>query len=349
MPTIFDYVNATEVANFYTDSPYNSMSYLGEELFPARKQVGLDLSWIKGSKGLPIMLKPSAFDTKATLRDRAGFSKVLTEMPFFREAMRIGERDRQEMNKFLAGNNVSMIQPILANIYDDAGKLVESSKVSAEVMRMQLISTGAISITDNRMVYDYDYNMPSENITTVTSGEYWDLATAPVIDHLTAWQDQIEETTGERPTRMVCNRETFKLLRINNVIKTYAYPGLDTAKVNINDNDIKRVLLDVCGISVAIYSKKYNNASGVATYFYPTNKITLMPASAIGNTWYGTTPEESDLMGGATDAEVRIVNTGIAVTSVKEAHPVNVQTIVSGIFLPSGENVDSLFIATVNA
>ena len=67
----------------------------------------------------------------------------------------------------------------------------------------------------------------------------------------------------------------------------------------------------------------------------------------LGSTYYGTTPEESDLMSGATEAQVQIVNTGVAVTSVKEPHPVNVMTIVSEIVLPSFEAIDGVFIAKV--
>ena len=52
-------------------------------------------------------------------------------------------------------------------------------------------------------------------------------------------------------------------------------------------------------------------------------------------------------MSGNTDAQVAIVNTGVAVTTIKEPHPVNVQTIVSSIMLPSFEQIDSVFIATI--
>ncbi len=89
MPNIFDLVNAKEIATYWTQKVENRIPYLGETLFPAQKQLGLDISWFKGSQGLPVMLKPSTFDAKATLRDRIGISKIETEMPFFREAMRI--------------------------------------------------------------------------------------------------------------------------------------------------------------------------------------------------------------------------------------------------------------------
>ena len=71
--------------------------YLGEVLFPRRQKAGLDLKWIKGNKGLPISLMPSAFDAQATYRDRIGVSAIETEMPFFREGFKIKEKDRQEI------------------------------------------------------------------------------------------------------------------------------------------------------------------------------------------------------------------------------------------------------------
>ena len=74
--------------------------------------------------------------------------------------------------------------------------------------------------------------------------------------------------------------------------------------------------------------------NGTPTLFYPDDYFTLIPDGNLGKTWYGTTPEESDLMSGATEAQVQIVNTGVAVTTPSRPHPVNVLTIVSEIVLP---------------
>ena len=52
-------------------------------------------------------------------------------------------------------------------------------------------------------------------------------------------------------------------------------------------------------------------------------------------------------MGGqATDAQVSLVETGIAVTTTKTTDPVNVQTKVSMIALPSFERLDEVQIVT---
>lgn len=347
MATIFDYVKAQEIALYYTESPYNAIQYLGETLFPADKKLGLDLAWFKGSQGLPVQLKPSAFDAKATLRDRVGFSRVETEMPFFREAMRIGEKDRQELNKLSEAQNIALIEPVLRNIYDDAAQLVESSKVSAEIMRMQLLSTGKIDIHDNRMVYEYDYLHPADHKETLLTTDQWDDADSNPIEDLTRWADIVEENTGDRPTRAILTRKTFNLLLQNNYIKQLLYPGADTARIVLTEPQLRERVETMTGLTLAIYNKKYALADGSSTNYYPDGTVTLLPAGFLGKTWYGTTPEESDLLSGATDAQVSIVNTGIALTTIKEPHPVNVETIVSGIFLPSFEKIDSTFIAQV--
>lgn len=344
--TIFDYITAEEITLYYKNSPYNQIQYLGETLFPAQKKLGLDISWFKGSQGLPVILKPSQFDAKATLRDRQGFSRVETEMPFFREAMRIGEKDRQELNKLQDATNTTMIEPVLRNIYNDAGQLVESAKVSAEIMRMQLLASGKISIHDNRMLYDYDYRHPDEHKETLTADATWDNPKADIVGDIVRWCDMVEENTGDRPTRAIMTRKTFNHMLKNETIKHMMYPGADDTKVFVTEPQVRQILETLTGVKVAIYNKKYKTIDGSSNYF-PDGVVSLIPEGFLGNTWYGTTPEESDLMSGATDAEVSIVNTGIAVTTAKEVHPVNVMTIVSGIFLPSFERIDSTFIATV--
>ena len=92
-----DVFTPAAIAANWAEVASNQTPYLGATLFPARKKAGLDLSWLKGSRGLPVSLMPSAFDAKATFRDRIGFDKLETEMPFFREGFKIKEKDRQEI------------------------------------------------------------------------------------------------------------------------------------------------------------------------------------------------------------------------------------------------------------
>lgn len=94
---LFDYINSQEIAAYVTERPENAVPYFAETLFPNAKQMGTDISWLKGANGLPIAIQPSDYDVKARLREHSGFEQVATEMAFFREATRIGEKDRQKL------------------------------------------------------------------------------------------------------------------------------------------------------------------------------------------------------------------------------------------------------------
>ena len=85
--------SAKAIALIQTEVASNRQPYLGEGLFPAKKKMGLDLKWIKTSKGLPVSLAPSNFDAVSTLRSRDGFKMTETEMAFFRESIKIDEKD----------------------------------------------------------------------------------------------------------------------------------------------------------------------------------------------------------------------------------------------------------------
>lgn len=114
-----------------------------------------------------------------------------------------------------------------------------------------------------------------------------------------------------------------------------------------NDRQLKQYLMDQYGIEVVVYSKRYNNDSKAATPFVPADTFVLFPSGALGNTWFGTTPEESDLLGGSA-ANVAITDVGVAVTSIQKADPVNVETKVTMISLPSFPVADQVYILDVN-
>lgn len=349
MSTIYDIVKAKEVGIYYNEMNKDRAPFLGETLFPLDKKLGLDLKWIKGSKGIPVALKSSAFDAKAEIRDRIGFSEVNTEMPFFKESMLVKESDRQELNKLL-GNpaNQPYIDLITKNIFDDVTTLVDGGMVQLERMRMQLLSEGKISImakgTDGTpKAMDYDYNLSSEQKVNAD----WTSPTSNPVEDILKWMDAAEDRTGSRPIKAVCTRKTWGYL-LNNQNIQGELKALGQGNVTITNKMLENYLLDKLNLRVAINSKKYRSEAGVVSNYFKDDVFTLLPDGNLGNTWFGTTPEESDLMSGATDAEVSIVNKGIAVTTTKETDPVNVKTKASMIALPSFERADEIVIANVN-
>lgn len=344
---VYQIVTPKEISTYYSEATSNKIPYLGQTLFPPKKQMGLDLKWIKGSKGLPVALKPSVFDVETTLRDRVGFDELETEMPFFKEGTLIKEKDRQELNKVLASGNQAYIDMIIGKLFDDITGLVDGGDVQAERMIMQLLATGKISIVANKVNYDYDYQFPAEHKETLLTTDKWsDTENSDPVGDIDNWQGTIEDATGEKPTKAICTKKTWNYLKKNKNINLSIYPDGQGTKL-ITDATLKDFLNTQLDLSVAIYNKKFQSEAGVNTQFFPDDIFTLIPDGDLGNLYYGTTPEESDLMSGATQAEVQIVNTGVAITTEKKTDPVNVFTKVSAIMLPSFESIDGIFIATV--
>lgn len=342
MASIFELVTAEDIVAYWETQESNVEGLLGDELFPSQQKLGLDLKWIKGAQGLPVVLLPSAYDVKSMKRDRIGFEKVTSEMPFFKESMYIDEELRQQLNMVLETGNQAYIDAVMNRVFQDDIALLNGAKAQRERMKMQLLTTGAISIEANGQSYDYDYGMPAEHRITVTKN--WNDPTADIVGDIRSWQDTIEDETGTRPTRAVVSRKTFGYFLMNDGIRNAVW-GND-ASAPIGEAKVRAYLQEELDITVVIYSKKFKDEAKQTKQYVPDDLFTLFPEGQLGTGWFGTTPEQSDLMSGSA-ANVSITDTGVAVTTVKMTDPVNVDTKVSMIFLPSFEAIDQVIIAEV--
>lgn len=350
MLKLIDLVTAKAIAEFWNETYSNRIPYLGEVLFPNKKKLGLDLAWIKGYKGLPIALKPSNFDATAELRDRIGVTKVETEMPFFREAMLIKEKDRQELMRIREAD-LQYYKYFVEEIFNDKKQLIEGALVQSERMRMQLLLGGKISISnENGVAYTYDFDKNGEyasnNTLELTGADKWNShETSNPINDLMEAKRKVEAKYGTNITRAIMDSKTWGNLIQNKAIKMDKNVAFGD-RIIMTDSMLREYLLGILGIRVQIYDKRYKDEQGNDKSFYPSGYVSLLPEGNIGSTWYGTTPEEADLMGGSV-ADVSIVNTGIAVTVHRTPHPVNVQTTVSEIVLPSFERMHETYLLKV--
>lgn len=344
--SIFDLVKAPELTSYWEEHVQDMPPYLGEELFPADKKLGLKLDWIKGANGLPVVLKPSAFDAGAVPRARIGFDKLSTQMPFFKESTYVDEELRQELNMVLETGNQAYIDAVVRRVFADETHLLEGARARREEMRMMALTTGAIAITANGQAYNYDYGMPADHKSEVTTS--WSTTTSDPIEDMRTAMDKIEDDTGIRPTRGVCTRKTWGYLRKNEKIIKSIFVLSNGQVSALSDARLSQYLMDELGLELIVYGKRYKNDAGTATQFVPDDTVVLFPAGNLGTTWFGTTPEESDLMGGKV-ANVSITDVGVAVTTIEKADPVNVETKVTMICLPSFEAADSVYILDVIA
>lgn len=344
--------SAKAIALIQTEVASNRQPYLGEGLFPAKKKMGLDLKWIKTSKGLPVSLAPSNFDAVSTLRSRDGFKMTETEMAFFRESMLIDEKDEQEIMR-VQDTADPYARQVLEKIFDDANRLIDGARVVPERMIMQLLAptdgTPKISIQADGVTYAYNYDpnntYKTNNFAELTSptDKWSDTTNSDPLDDVSNAIDSVEANTGERPEIMIVSKQTMNYLKQNAKIRSAILAQNSTANIFMTDARVQEIFNTELGIKIIVYTKQYKKEDGSVAKFYPDGYATLIPNGTLGNTWYGTTPEERTLMNSPT-ANVRIVNTGVAVAVTVTNDPVHTKTTASEIVLPSYERMDSTYV-----
>lgn len=342
MALIHDLFTASNVAGYYTELPRETM--VGEQYFPAKKQLGDELTYVKGAEGKPVVLRASAYDTKVTLRDRINIEMDSKKMPFFKEARLVKEEDRQMLNLLEQTHNQEMIDVVSTTIFNDQMDLVKGAHARLEAMRMQLLAYGVIYINSDGVFKELDYGVAEENKGVVKTA--W---TDPVANPVQDLDNAVEalKALGTTPEVLVMNSVTFVQLRkapkTAKQVLAAAQEGYVPKRTEVED-----YLLSEYGLRLLIDDRTFVDDDGVLKKYYPDGKVTLTPNMALGSTVFGTTPEESDLVSG-NNLNVSIVDTGIAVTTKTTDDPVNTQTKVSMVALPSFEQINRVYMLDVTA
>ena len=264
-------------------------------------------------------------------------------MPFFKESMYIDEELRQNLNTLMQTNNEQMINQILTKIFDDEITLLKATRVTLERMRMEALTAGTITMASNGQAYDYDYGVPADQKVDVTT--VWSDPSADIIGDITKFVEDMK-AKGVVITRAVCNSSVAKNFRTNTALKNAIYVFAN-GTVNVTTARALDYIYNETGISIYVYDNVYVDESGKAVKYVPDNTLVLMPEGTLGNTHFGVTPEESDLSN-SLNADVSIVDNGVAVTTYGTEDPVNVETKVSMVALPSFERANEIVIVDTN-
>lgn len=337
--TIFDLMQSNELTAYWETLIQDEAPYPCEELFPNDKKRGISLKWLKGARGLPIVLKTSAFDVHAIPRPRIGFEKLTAEMPYFKESTYIDEELRQELNMVLETGNQAYIDSVMNKIFDDETSLLRGAAATRERMRMMALTTGVISMAANGQAFSFDYGVTHKGNAKVAWSDH---VNSDPIEDIRVAKEAIQDETGAVLTRAMCDGQTWRNLRNNEKIKKAIFV-LTNGVGAVSDKQLRQFIADELEIEILVNDKRYKDESGQALKFMPANTFVMFPDGDLGRTWFGTTPAESDLMTGSV-ANVSITDTGVAVTTVQKADPVQVETIVSMICLPSFELADQVYI-----
>ena len=341
MARIDELFNTKELLNYYRVKKQPAM--LGDTLFPARKIQDIKFDMITGANGLPVSASIHAFDTETELASREVLQKGAAELALIKRKIAIGERE------IIAINNPRMDseqKALVMELFKDGDKMVESVQTRIEAMRMELLSSGEININENNVAVKLDYKVPSSN---KKKFNWSDPKTANPLEDIKTLADAVEDASGTKPTRILTSSKVLnKILACESVKK--AIFGVNFDKIATR-KDLNSLLESMELPQVAVYNAKYKvqNANGKYTTkrYFPENILSMFSENALGETIYGLTAEEIELLGSNKMEEAKMVG-NIFVGVEKEGDPVRRYTKAVATALPTLENGLELGIGTIS-
>lgn len=340
-----DFINSKEIALYIKNLP--PQTKLDELLFPVTKQMSTEIEIAKGAKQKPVALRLSTFDTAAKVRAlKADVSVEKKEMPFFKEAIGIKEKDRRDLILAQNSNNKNLVEFLVKNVFENYASLVSGADIQSSRMRAQLIQKGEINIATKDGDIVVDYKVPANHKEVLTGGAAWSDPTADIVGDIKRWQKVFTNEGLEKPTRMLLTEKTFGYITQNEAI-TKDLKSRVLGEVILTDEDYISFLKKKLGLEIAFLNGTFVNEEGTTMNYYEDNLVTLIPRGNLGKTIYSVTPEEFDKEYGSGKIDTQVIKTGIAITTMVKEDPVAVDTKVSQIVIPSFERADECFFATV--
>lgn len=347
MPNIFEAnITARNIRTIWEADTEDRAPYLGEAFFPSTRQAGLELNLIKGKQGLPVALVSANWDTDVLYRDRIGFEGLQAELPFFKEAYKMSEKLRQDIIKVTDNYRV----PLFNEVFRDTQNLLDGAEATVERMRMLLLGTGTISIQENGVDKQYDYGFNSAN-QMVTETTLWSASGAHPFKSFVARIKAYKQLTKKPAKFAIFGYNAYQTLIEDSEIISY-FESLPVPVLAPTEDEIKAYIERRSGVRIFLADAQFVKArdkSLTATYFYPADRYTLLSTADLGETVYGTTPEEADLLSGGNSnvASGEVLANGVAITTWKEVDPVCVSVKVSEVVAPSCPAIDQVYIVKV--
>ncbi|VDG31381.1 major capsid protein E [Lactobacillus curvatus] [Lactiplantibacillus mudanjiangensis] len=338
---IFDVINASTIAGFWNTNQAYSEPWLMETLMPSTKQSTSNIRWTEGQDMLPEVMTATELDADVTMIQRSGFLAKEAEALHFINGVVFNEKDCQDLMNARYGNDNNLFNIVATKIFNDQTRLLTRAALRREQMALDVLLTGKVTINDNGVVSDMDYNYKSYQM--AKSKADWGSSASNPYDDIYAIQQTMGNKTGTQLTRAIMNQNTFNKLVGNSTLKsTLLANNANTAAAFVPKKVVTDFIMDELGLSIAVYNKGKNVVTGSGKSktnsfetFIPDDKVVLLPGSGnepIGSTVFVPTPEEinaADLAG-----TVAIADTGVAIHTFLSQQPVNKTTVASQCTLP---------------
>ncbi|BAQ11310.1 phage protein [Bacillus sp. OxB-1] len=334
MPDVLELFDSKTVLNYLKERQYKPL--LGETLFPEVKHDTLDFEYLVGASSLPVVASVHAFDTEAEIGSREAAKQAL-EAAYIKRKMQITEKDlialqfprTPQEERYLTGR-----------VFNDIDTLVQGVKARVELMRMEVLSTGKVTLNENGLNMSVNYHVPSEHQESLAGDDLWTSANADIIGDMERWQDSLDE----KATRALTSTKVLTQILRNSKIIGYLY-GRDSGRIPTRA-DLNAFLLQHDLPQIAVYDSKFRRQNADGTYtterYFGENKFVMFGAGTLGETLYGPTPEESRMVREGNE-QVKNIDKVIAMVYEEGLDPVSTWTKAAATAIPSFPEANNVF------
>lgn len=325
-PVVLDYVN---------NLPMDNM--IGEQLFPSRKVEALEFDILKAGSRIPVVASIHAFDTEAEIGSREA-SKSAQELAYVKRKIQLKEKDLIALRHPRTPAEQKMIEE---NIYNDLDHVVNSVRARAELMRMEALSTGIITVKENGLDFKVDYGVPAEHKKELSGTSLWSNDKSDPIGDLTDWAASLDI----KPTRILTSTKVrAALIKHPSIAAYFKTAGMLPTTENLNS------LLDSFGLPrIAVYDAQYRVQDKDGKYakarFFAEDRLVMMTDQLQGESVFGLTPDEARIVNFG--SRNQMVNHIFAKVYESSQDPVGTWTFASATMLPSFPEADNVFQAKV--
>lgn len=315
-------------------------NYVGDRLFPDIKTENLEAEYERLSEGmdLPTAAMVHAFDTEAAIGVRPGFEKVNVEKLLIKEKINQSERLRQLLNHGVRESN------LIDYVYDDMGRLSDSVKTRTEIAKMEVMSTGKMTINENGL--NFAINFQVNKFKTLKG---WEDPTHDILGDVADMVQMALDKGYVVNTALTSTKMRSYMLKNEGIMK--AIKGVNFVGMAITPAEVSNLLLSLYGLNMVIDDDMYGiankeNTTRTPKRFLPDNVFTLYVSTGngkIGTGLWGVTPEEEKASAFTSLSKKQF----ITISQWATPDPVAEWTKASGVFIPVIPNPYGIVIGTL--
>lgn len=334
MSSILELFDQKTVLDYTRNRQYAPL--LGESLFPEVKSNSLEFTQIKAGSRVPILASVHAFDTEAEIGSREAETNGF-ELALIKRKLPLTEK---EIIALESPRNQQEQKYLMERVFNDIDVLVQGVRARAELMRMEVLSTGKITLNENGLKATYDYKVPEKHTATTA---LWGDKSNPLLD-IQDWCDALDVP----PTRALTSRKVLRAIMQHPAVISAVY-GKDSGRL-LSQAEFDAFMQANGFPVIRSYDQKYKKQKADGSYetnrYLAEDRLVFFNDDLLGQTIYGPTAEELRL---SRNPAIETGMVGKIFTTVVEENtdPVSTWKKAVATVLPSFPAADEVFQAKI--